>query len=66
MGWGRSQVTPRAAFKAWKESRGHWLNMVKPEHKEMRVAVASGSADPDAGSTRPALTYVQMFGGCEQ
>ncbi|MFI6504452.1 CAP domain-containing protein [Nonomuraea typhae] len=63
-GWGARNVTPRAAFNAWMESKGHRDNILNPEFRETRVGVAWGSADPDAGSVTPALSYVQVFGFC--
>ncbi|WP_346146541.1 hypothetical protein [Nonomuraea recticatena] len=63
VGWGQQHVTPRAAFEAWRKSFPHYKNMIQGG-EYMVVSVALGSADPDAGSTVPAVTYVQMFGSC--
>ncbi|MFC5821910.1 CAP domain-containing protein [Nonomuraea harbinensis] len=63
VGWGAQSVTPRAAFDWWRNSFPHYKNMMSAGPK-MSVAVAYGSADPDAGSITPAVSYVQVFGGC--
>lgn len=64
VGWGRSMVTPRAAVTWWMNSPPHRANLLNPIFKEMYTRTAWGSADPAAGSTTPALTYVQMLGRC--
>ncbi|MFI7446668.1 hypothetical protein ACIBQX_04135 [Nonomuraea sp. NPDC049714] len=45
-------------------SKLHRDAILDPTFEEMYTKVAWGSADPAAGSTTPALTYVQMFGRC--
>ncbi|MBF8186407.1 CAP domain-containing protein [Nonomuraea sp. K274] len=64
VGWGSASVTPRAAVTWWMNSKLHRDTILNPTFEEMYTKVAWGSADPDAGSTIPALTYVQMFGRC--
>ncbi|TMR23736.1 CAP domain-containing protein [Nonomuraea turkmeniaca] len=63
-GWGRGYVTARAAVSRWMGSEGHRNNILSPDFTVLYTRVAWGSADPAAGSTTPALTYVQMFGHC--
>ncbi|MEU0571137.1 CAP domain-containing protein [Nonomuraea sp. NPDC005983] len=64
VGWGSSQVTPRAAVTWWMNSKPHRANILSPTFTEMYTRTALGSADPAAGSITPAVTYVQMFGRC--
>ncbi|MEV1174139.1 CAP domain-containing protein [Nonomuraea sp. NPDC049784] len=64
VGWGRYQVTPRAAVTWWMNSKPHRDNILNPAFTEMYTKAVWGSADPAAGSITPAVTYVQMFGRC--
>jgi uncharacterized protein YkwD len=64
VGWGVSNVTPRAAVSWWMGSPPHRANILNPNFTESYAEPALGSADPAAGSTTPAVTYVQMFGRC--
>jgi uncharacterized protein YkwD len=64
VGWGVSNVTPRAAVTWWMNSTPHRDNMLNPAFTEMYAQAALGSADPAAGSITPAVTYVQMLGRC--
>ncbi|WP_440103320.1 CAP domain-containing protein [Streptosporangium sp. H16] len=63
-GWGASSVTPRAAVTWWMNSKPHRDTILNPAFTELYTAVAWESADPAAGSTTPAATYVQVFGRC--
>ncbi|GAA2738387.1 CAP domain-containing protein [Actinocorallia aurantiaca] len=63
-GWGNAKVTPRAAVTWWMNSSGHRATILNRVFKETGVAVAPGSADRAAGSTTPAMTFVQVFGNC--
>ncbi|MDH2426715.1 hypothetical protein [Sphaerisporangium sp. TRM90804] len=64
VGWGAAQVTPRAAVTWWMGSKPHREAILNPSFAELYTRAALGSADPAAGSTTPAVTYVQMFGRC--
>jgi len=64
VGWGVPAVTPRAAVSWWMGSATHRANILSPDFTESYAVPAWGSADPAAGSTTPAVTYVQMFGRC--
>ncbi|GAA4205062.1 hypothetical protein GCM10022252_65020 [Streptosporangium oxazolinicum] len=63
-GWGTSYVTPRAAVTWWMNSKPHRDAILNPAFTEVYTKAVWGSADPAAGSTTPAATYVQMFGRC--
>ncbi|MFJ8165906.1 CAP domain-containing protein [Streptomyces sp. NPDC096136] len=65
-GWGSDYVTPIAAYRAWETSPGHRANMLDPNFQQMALRAELGSADPAAGTTSPAATYVQTFGGCQR
>lgn len=64
VGWGSSKVTPRAAVTWWMDSKPHRDTILNPVYTDTALRFAWGSADPAAGSTTPALTYVHMFGHC--
>lgn len=63
-GYGQGYVSPAAAFAFWAGSAAHRANMVDSRWKQMTVSVQYGSANPAAGETTPAATYVQIFGSC--
>ncbi|GAA2695709.1 CAP domain-containing protein [Nonomuraea recticatena] len=65
-GWGAASITPRVAVERWMSSKPHYDNIMKPEWRETQVGVAWGSASPTAPANEPGLTYVQVFGYCNE
>ncbi len=60
-GWGTGGATSRAAVGWWMISPSHRATILDPQMQITGIGVASGSADPDAGSITPAVTFVEDF-----
>jgi hypothetical protein len=64
-GWGAvDRVRPVDAVGWWMNSPPHAATILDPDYNVMYLRVVLGSADPSAGTSTPAATYVQMFGRC--